>query len=443
MASAIAAASVLATTAPARAATVMTWTIQSRFVDVSKAQFNPPPPGAAARPPALRVNVLLPSGYDGVRRFPVLYLLHGHGDSYDSWLNPQRGDLLDIAPNFPGIVVMPEAATGWFTNWWDNGARGADGRAWESYFADELVPMVEQRLRVLPGRANHAVAGLSMGGEGAIFMAEQLPGYFGSAASFSGVLSTQRPEWPAGFDTQGQKHGDVFGDPSAQQFYWTGHNPTALAANLRHTRLFVRVGNGTAVPPYPGEETNYFGAIAETELARHAEDFAAAARGLGEDLTFQPTTGIHDWPWWRAALKAALQWGFFAPVPDAPATWRYQTVARTGEAWDVGFRFAAPPATVQTFTRDGDVLSGSGSGTVTVSAAGKAGFTATMPFSRRLVGAPGASRRAAACRGRSGHVAHGRRGRAASRAAAKRRAPARGSHRRAHRRRPAGCRSGG
>jgi S-formylglutathione hydrolase FrmB len=418
----------LAGAASARAASVETWTINSRFVDVAKAQFNAPPPGAPPRSPALRVDVLLPGGYDGVRRFPVLYLLHGHGDAYDSWLNPQRGDLQKIAPGFPGIVVMPEAATGWYTNWWDGGARGTDGRAWESYFSDELVPMVEHRLRLLPGRANRAIAGLSMGGEGAIYLASQMPGYFGSAASFSGVLSMQRPEWPAGFDTQGQKHTDVYGDPTAQQFYWTGHNPTALTSNLRHTRLFVRVGNGTDLPPYPGEETNYFGAIAETELARQAEDFVAAARNDGEDVTFQPTTGIHDWPWWRAALQAALQWHFFAPVAEAPATWRYQTVATSGQAWDVAYRFAQPPQTLETLSRDGDVLSGSGSGTVTVAATGKLPFTVTMPFTRRLQAAPVTRRGSPGCR-------------AGGQGARKPALRHRGNHRRAHRQRVA-CRAG-
>jgi hypothetical protein len=57
--------------------------------------------GVADRPAALRVNVLLPDGYDGKRHFPVLYLLHGHGDAYDYWVNPQKGDLLDIVKGSP------------------------------------------------------------------------------------------------------------------------------------------------------------------------------------------------------------------------------------------------------------------------------------------------------------------------------------------------------
>src|SRR5439155_22876282 len=93
----VAVAAVLAFAVPAHAAKVVTWTTHSRFIDLAKQHFNSPPPGAAARPPALRVDVYLPSGYDGRRHFPVLYLLHGHGDAYDYWVNPKRGDLLHIA----------------------------------------------------------------------------------------------------------------------------------------------------------------------------------------------------------------------------------------------------------------------------------------------------------------------------------------------------------
>src|ERR687883_653870 len=89
--------------ASADASTLQTWTVTSRFVVPSKVQFNHPPPG----PSALRVNVLLPDGYDGKRRFPILYLLHGHGDTYDSWMDPKNGDLAHLAAGLPAIVVMP------------------------------------------------------------------------------------------------------------------------------------------------------------------------------------------------------------------------------------------------------------------------------------------------------------------------------------------------
>jgi S-formylglutathione hydrolase FrmB len=170
----LAAAVVLASATSAHASTLVTWDTSSHAVDGSP--FNDRP-----RTSQLPVNVLLPDGWSRKRAYPVLYLLHGHGDAFDSWATPQNGDLLHIAAGFRGIVVMPEGGRGWYTNWWA-------GPAWQTYHLDELIPLVEKRLKIAPGRANHAVAGLSMGGEGAMYYASQRPGYFGAVASFSGVL---------------------------------------------------------------------------------------------------------------------------------------------------------------------------------------------------------------------------------------------------------------
>lgn len=388
---------VLAAAPAAHASRLVTWTTTSRYVDPAKVRFNGPPPGVAAGPPALRVNVLLPDGYDGRRRFPVLYLLHGHGDTYAHWASPARGNVAAIARGLGAIIVMPEGGRGWYANWWNEGRRGDP--AWERYHLDELIPLVERRLRVRAGRRWHAIAGLSMGGEGAIFYAGQRPGYFGSAASFSGVLSLQRPEWPSGFDTQGERHQDVFGDPDAQRFYWTGHNPTALAGNLRHTRVFVAVGNG--VPGTAEDATNTLGQAAELELSRQADDFVAAARAAGVDTTYRPQQGIHDWPYWRRHLAQALQWGLFGAVPDAPGRWTYATVAQSGEMWGLRFRFAAPPTTLIEFSRSGERLKASGAGAVTVTTPEGCRLTAALPFDLRL---PSGCRIRLAVRPRSVHA---------------------------------------
>lgn len=352
---------------------LVTWTTHSRFVDPATQNFNRPP-GVAPRPKALRVNILLPAGYDSHRRtrYPVLFLLHGHGDAYDSWINSAKGDLRNTAKGFGGIIVMPDGARGWYTNWWNSGRRGAPG--WEGYNLDELIPLAERKLRIRAGRRWHAIAGLSMGGEGAAYFAAQRPGYFGSAGVFSGVVSLQRPEWPQSFETQGEHYPDVYGDPSAQRFYSTGHNPTALAPNLRYTRMFVAVGDGRPDPTSGDQLRNTFGALAELELARHAEDFVAALRAQKAHVTFRPQQGIHDWPYWRRHLRQALAWGFFEPVAEHPAGWTFSTVSSFSRAWGVNFHFDTPPGVVQTFTRSGHRLRGTGSGVVRIG----------LPHHRRL-----------------------------------------------------------
>jgi len=344
---------------PASGAQLETWLTQSRFVDPLHVKLNGPSPGQPELAPGLRVDVLLPDGFDPSRRYPVLYLLHGHGGRFDAWVAPTQGDLLTVASGFGGIIVMPEAANGWYANWWNGGARG--GPAWERYHLDELVPLVKRRLPIRSGRRWHAIAGLSMGGEGAMYYASQRPGYFGTAASFSGPLSIQRPEWPSAFDTQGESHLDVFGDPQAQDFYWAGHNAAALAANLTHSRLYVAAGDGTPDPTRPGEVTNIAGQVAEILLRRQAADFVTAAEAAGDAVTYRPHAGIHSWRYWQADLADAIRWGLFEPVAEHPGRWTFSTVAQRGDAWGLRFSFDSAPSSVERLVlRNGRRLAGAG-----------------------------------------------------------------------------------
>jgi S-formylglutathione hydrolase FrmB len=372
---------VAAGTSSAQAARIVTWETKSDFVDPAKVEFNSSPPGAPLRQPGLRVNVFLPDGYNGKRRFPVLYLLHNLDATFESWANPEQGDVMNVAEGFPAIIVMPEGARGWYANWWNGGARGNPG--WERYHLEELIRLAERRLRIKSGRRWHAIAGPSMGGQGAAFYSAQRPGYFGAAGLFSAPLSIQRPEWPnLGMRSQGENPEDVFGDPSAQRFYWTGHNPIALIENLEYTRLFVIVGDGT---PAPNEAGNVNDAIGEGYLRTHSEEFTATARAAGLDVTYERRQGIHDWPDWREHLAAAIEWGFFEPVRKRPTTWTYETVAEHSRAWGIRFAFrSGPPEELATFKREGWRIRGTGAGRVRVKVRGGRSFTARLPFDRRL-----------------------------------------------------------
>lgn len=364
--------------APAPAAELVTIDTPSRHVDPANVEFN-----GAGHPRVLRANVLLPDGYDGTRRFPVLYLLHGVGDSYTTWAKPENGDVERTARELglEAIVVMPEAARGFYTSWWNDGRRGDPG--WERFFLDELVPLVEERFRVLGGRRWHAVAGLSMGGLGSTFLASQLPSYFGSAATFSGFVAHQRPEVPAGLRAFGADYERIFGPVDG--FYATGHNPTRLTDNLRATRLFVTVGDGTAAPGVQSSPAAIAGGgLAEAELRAQNDDFVAAARSSRVDVDYRPKQGVHDWPYWRAALRDAIAWDLFAPVPEDPAEWTYRTVAQTGEAWGLRYRFDAPPDDVVTLERAGERVRGAGRGRIALRNARGCGFEAELPFDRPL-----------------------------------------------------------
>ena len=359
----------------AAASELVTWTLSSRYVDPEKVLFGRPPPGEPERPNALRVNVLLPDGYDGKRRFPVLYLLHGTGDGYDAWAHPELGNVREVAQGLPAVIVMPEGAVGWYSNWWNGGQRGDP--AWERHHLDEVIPLVEERLQIRRGRRWHAIGGNSMGGFGAMFYASQRPGYFGTAVSSSGPLSIQRPEQSSFMEaTEGP---DLYGDARAQEFYWRGHNPTALAQNLAATRLYVAVGDGTAAAE---DQPDPF--FTEQRFKPQNEEFVEAARASGAAVQFVPRRGVHSWSYARSDLADAIKWGLFEPPPLATA-WSYATVAQTGDAWGLQFAFAEPPADVQEFSMDqGGRLHGVGSGSVSLVTPDGCRFSVELPFDTAL-----------------------------------------------------------
>ena len=126
-----------------------------------------------------RMTVYLPAAYDGKKRFPVMYLLHGHGGDETAWGDLGRtsqimDNLIAEGKAVPMIVVMPNgnptcnAAPGW----WHEGMYTPDGNAFnnrgakatmEESFMD-IVNYVDSHYRTIKKRSARAVTGLSMGG---------------------------------------------------------------------------------------------------------------------------------------------------------------------------------------------------------------------------------------------------------------------------------------
>ncbi|MDI1248308.1 MAG: alpha/beta hydrolase-fold protein [Lacunisphaera sp.] len=114
-----------------------------------------------------RMHVYTPPGYElGKGNYPILYLLHGVGDSDDSWTSVGRaGFILDnlIAAKKakPMVIVMPAGHTGPF-NTGSGGLPPMDEFVRE--FETDIMPYAETHYRVLTDRPHRAIAGLSMGG---------------------------------------------------------------------------------------------------------------------------------------------------------------------------------------------------------------------------------------------------------------------------------------
>jgi putative tributyrin esterase len=142
----------------------------------------------------LPYNALLPSGYfKSNKRYPVLYLLHGLFGHHDDWIT--RTNLAEYAASYDLIIVTPEGYDSWYI---DSATVLTD--KYESYFVRELIPDVDARYRTIKDKRARGVAGLSMGGYGALKYGLKYPDYFAFAGSLSGALDpANRSEERPGF----------------------------------------------------------------------------------------------------------------------------------------------------------------------------------------------------------------------------------------------------
>jgi S-formylglutathione hydrolase FrmB len=335
----------------ARANQLVTITLPDRHAEIpSKWLTYPGPP---------RADVLLPDRYDPRQRYPLIVLLPGFSNTY-AILGPSMLDAQQVLAGLQAIVVAPEGETGWYADWYNNGAYGTP--EWESYILDEAVPQIVQRYKILPQRRYHALFGISMGGLGAAYLGGRLPGFFGSIGVLSGFVDLQRAPVVVslGMDAlTGVPPGSIVGPENG--FYATGHNPTALAQNLQYTRVFLSAGNGI---PTPADGTGGgVGNAEEAGVIRPMSDaYDAALKAAGIDVTYQTHDGCHCWPDFQAELRNAIAWGPFKPAVEQPSDWVNDTVATHGQLWDIGYRFTTHPTAVVQFTRTGSRLQISAAG---------------------------------------------------------------------------------
>ena len=194
------------------------------------------------------VRLITPRGWDQRRhgqRWPVLYLLHGCCDTPDSWT--RETDVEEIAALRNVLVVTPEGGeVGWYSNWWNHGAGGPP--AWETFHLTEVRRLLE---RGYGAGKRRVIAGLSMGGAGAMTYAARHRRMFRAAASYSGVVHPLADPYGllgAFRDFGAEDPYAIWGDPLAQIDIWTDHDPVYLAPSLRGKQLFLAVGNGEAGP---------------------------------------------------------------------------------------------------------------------------------------------------------------------------------------------------
>jgi len=184
------------------------WADERHRVNVETIQFKSELVGQV-----LPYDALLPVGYaESNKRYPVLYLLHGLFGRYDDWVT--RTSLAEYAADYDLIIITPEGHDSWYTD-----GSGAPSAKYESYLVRELVSDVDTRFRTIKDRRARGIAGLSMGGYGALKYGLKYPDQFAFAASLSGALDPSvRSEDHPGFiwDTLRPSINAVFGPVGSQ-----------------------------------------------------------------------------------------------------------------------------------------------------------------------------------------------------------------------------------
>ena len=211
---------------------------------------------------------------------PVLYLLHGLSDDDTTWL--RRTSIERYAAPLGLAVVMPQVHRSFYTD------EAYGGRYW-TFLTSELPALVSSFFRVSDRPEDTFVAGLSMGGYGALKWALRQPERFAAAACLSGAVHLSglrsgrtRPDDPQLFER-------IFGDRSIDG------GPDDLFA-------LAEQADPASVPPL------WVSCGTEDELYADNAAFADACDRLGLPVTSEFPPGVHDWALWDAQIQKVLAW---------------------------------------------------------------------------------------------------------------------------------------
>lgn len=233
----------------------------------------------------MQMNVILPQRpLKTDRKLPVLYLLHGMSDDHSIWLRntsiERYVESLDIA------VIMPSAHLGWYTDM-------VYGNKYWTYISDELPKICHSFFNQLSTkRKDNFVAGLSMGGYGALKMGLAASESFAAVASLSGALDVaaiclynqnthEKDFWK-----------NIFGE--AKHVKESNNDLLALATRLKKS--------GKQLPDI------YMWCGTEDYLYHQNITMKKHLESLGYNLTYEESPGDHQWKYWDAQIQTVLEW---------------------------------------------------------------------------------------------------------------------------------------
>jgi S-formylglutathione hydrolase len=198
-------------------------------------------------PGSVEYAVLLPDGYEGRKELPLLLFLHGGGGDrkFLARMRPIFDELWRAGTLPPMVAVTPSAARSFYMDYKDGSQK------WETFLTTELLEHVRAQFRVTRERRGTLVAGISMGGLGALRLGFKYPEKFGALAALEpGIdpvlkwkdLQPRNRFW-RGPDVMEA----IFGKPF-DEAYWEANNVASIAVaradRLRAARLGIYIEAG-------------------------------------------------------------------------------------------------------------------------------------------------------------------------------------------------------
>lgn len=239
----------------------------------------------------VRYNVYLPEGYDSSVHYPVVYLLHGLTDTYRTWVESGRANLVAdrlIASQecVPCVIIMPNAGGAPSATTW-NGYFNMPGWNYEDFFFTEFIPAMEKKYNAGGSKEQRAIMGLSMGGGGSVVYCQKHPDMFSSCYAMSAWLDNKENNvtpHKGKIDCLYYVCKSVC-DNSALDFVKNADEKAI--EGLKTVKWFLDIGD-------------------DDFLLDSSFELYSIYRNNGIKCEFRVRDGIHNWEYWHSALEEAL-----------------------------------------------------------------------------------------------------------------------------------------
>ncbi len=247
------------------------------------------------------VDVFLPADYgtDSTRGYAVLFV--NDGQDMPGLGMKATLERLQARKAVPPFVVVAIHATG--RRLMDYGTAGvtnaqglgADADKYEQFMLNELMPLVNERYRLLPGATATAILGWSLGGLSAFDLAWRHPGRFGTVGAFSGAFW-----WRTDDSTV-----------AARQVSRIMHRRVRSTPGHPALRIWFESGKQDETDDRDGN--GVIDSIQDTDELM--DELAAKGYRYDRDMVHLVVEGGHDLETWRRVLPEFLIWAFPPPPP--------------------------------------------------------------------------------------------------------------------------------